>query len=123
MTVLLNLLVGFGTGVLSGCGVGGGSLLILYLTTFVGVDQSTAGALNLLYFLRCAPAALVSHVRQRRVSFSAVGWCSLAGIVTSALGALLATLLPASWLRRAFGMLLLYVGAKEVCCKKETLQG
>lgn len=56
---VIGLLAGLVTGVISGFGIGGGSLLILYLTAFAGMDQYTAGGLNLLYFLFCAPAALI----------------------------------------------------------------
>ncbi len=122
MNVWIGLLVGLATGILSGCGVGGGSLLILYLTAVEGMEQSAAGAINLLYFLCCAPAALISHIRHRRVSGQAVWWCSLLGVFTSVAGAFLAALLPSAWLRRAFGVLLLYVGFKELRCKKEPLQ-
>ena len=87
MTVI-NLLIGFLTGIISGFGVGGGSLLVLYLTVFGGVDQYTAGGINLLYFTGCAPAALVSHIRNKRIVWRAVlpygtvlryywQWCSV----------------------------------------------
>ena len=55
--------VGLLTGVLSGCGIGGGSLLLLWLTLAQDMPQFTAGGINLLYFLACAPAALVSHLK------------------------------------------------------------
>ena len=45
---IVNFLVGMATGILSGFGIGGGSLLILYLTTFAGVPQYTAAGINLL---------------------------------------------------------------------------
>ena len=45
--------VGLLTGVLSGCGIGGGSLLLLWLTLVQDMPQFTAGGINLLYFLAC----------------------------------------------------------------------
>ena len=66
-------LAGLLTGVLSGCGIGGGSLLVLWLTLFEGMPQFTAGGINLLYFLACAPAALVSHVKNRLIDRSRGG--------------------------------------------------
>ena len=41
---LIPLLVGAATGVLSGFGVGGGTLLLVYMTVFAGLDQHLAGA-------------------------------------------------------------------------------
>lgn len=51
---ILEFLVGLVTGIISGFGIGGGSLLILYLTAVAGVNQYTAGGVNLLYFIGCA---------------------------------------------------------------------
>ena len=61
MSALLAVAVGLATGILSGCGVGGGSLLMLYLTLCAGIGQYQAAGINLLYFLSFAPAALAGH--------------------------------------------------------------
>ena len=74
MKIALAIAVGLLTGIISGFGIGGGSLLLVYLTAFAAVDQYTAGGINLLYFLCCAPAALVSHIKNRRVEWQAVLW-------------------------------------------------
>ena len=47
MTIALAVLVGALTGVLSGFGIGGGSLLLLYLTLCAGMEQFAAGGVNL----------------------------------------------------------------------------
>ena len=116
---IVAIIVGLLTGVLSGFGIGGGSLLILYLTAVAGMDQHAAGGINLLYFLCCAPTALISHIRHRRVEWRAVLWCVVAGLVTSALAAWAASAMNTELLRRLFGVLLLYIGVRELFCKKE----
>ena len=60
---LLPLLAGGVTGVLSAFGIGGGSLLLIYLTSFAALDQHQAQGINLLYFLPAAAAALPSHAK------------------------------------------------------------
>ena len=108
------LVVGLVTGILSGFGVGGGSLLMLYLTMFAGVQQFAAGGINLLYFIVCAPAALYSHIKNKLVDKQAVLWCTLTGLPVSAAAALLAARIDVSLLRRGFGLLLLYIGVREL---------
>ena len=54
--IFLDFIVGAATGVLSGFGIGGGTLLVLYLTAVGGIEQTIAGGINLLYFIGCAPA-------------------------------------------------------------------
>ena len=60
---VLPLLVGTATGILSAWGVGGGTLLLLAMTLFLGVEQRTAQGINLLYFLPTAGAGLLFHRR------------------------------------------------------------
>lgn len=112
-------MAGLLTGVLSGFGIGGGSLLILYLTMFTGMEQYAAGGVNLLYFIFCAPAALISHIKNRLIEWKTVLLCTLTGVVTSIGAALLASVMEVSLLRRLFGILLVYIGIKELFCKKE----
>ena len=44
MSAVLAVAIGLLTGILSGFGIGGGSLLLLYLTLFEGAGQYQAGA-------------------------------------------------------------------------------
>ena len=59
--IVLPLLAGMGCGVLSAWGVGGGTLLLLVMTLFFGVDQAAAQGVNLLYFLPTAAMGLIWH--------------------------------------------------------------
>lgn len=113
----IGVLVGLATGVLSGFGIGGGSLLILYLTSFGGMAQLQAAGINLLYFIVCAPSALVSHVKNKLVDGKSALVCAAAGVVTGIAASLLALHLDLSLVRRAFGVFLLYIGARELLCK------
>lgn len=115
---LLPALVGLATGVLSGFGIGGGSLLMLYLTILAGMDQRVAAGINLLYFLACAPAALVSHIKNGLVEKRAALWCAAAGVLCAAGGSALAARIDLSLLRRGFGVLLLYIGIREIFTKR-----
>ena len=58
---ILPFLCGLGASVISAWGVGGGTLLLLVMTLFLGVDQRTAQGINLLFFLPTAISALVCH--------------------------------------------------------------
>ncbi|MDD3832739.1 MAG: sulfite exporter TauE/SafE family protein [Oscillospiraceae bacterium] len=117
MNYLLNLIIGLSTGILSGFGIGGGSLLILYLTCSTGMPQYTAGGINLLYFLFCAPAALISHIKNRLIDKKVFLVCTAAGIPSSILAALFAAYTDVGFLRRIFGILLIIIGVKELFIK------
>ena len=115
--LLLAAAVGLATGVLSGFGIGGGSLLMLWLTCVMGVGQRDAAGMNLLYFLACAPPALWSHWKNGLIDKKASLFCMLAGIPLSILGCLFAGWLELSLIRRGFGVLLLWIGIRDIFSK------
>lgn len=115
---LLPLAVGAATGVLSGFGVGGGTLLLVYMTAFAGLDQHLAQGINLLYFLPAGLMALPAHVKngyiEKPVLLPAIG----AGLVCAALAAWLATSLDVELLRKCFGGFLVVIGVMELFGRK-----
>ena len=114
MQFFLDALAGFATGVVTGFGIGGGTLLVLWLTMVRNTDQLAAQGINLLYFLPSAVCALVSHVKNRRVLWRAVIFCTLAGVPVTVLAALFAAGVDTSLLRRIFGGFLIAVGVSEL---------
>lgn len=114
MDWLVPLLAGTVTGVLSGFGIGGGTLLLIYLTAFAGVAQTQAQGINLLYFLPAAATALPTHIKNGYVDGPTVWPAVLTGLAGTALAAWLATGLDVELLRRCFGGFLIVVGLREL---------
>lgn len=118
MIWIIAILIGAATGVISGFGIGGGSLLMLYLTMLVGIEQRVAGGINLLYFCTCAPFALIGHIRNRLVDWSTAIWVAAAGCAASFVASRLAHAIDVSVLKQGFGVLLIYIGCKELFFQK-----
>lgn len=118
MTWLFSALAGFLTGVLSGFGIGGGTLLLLWLTMVSGMDQLKAGGVNLLYFVCCALPALWGHWKNGLIEKKAALWCAAAGLPACILAAIAANWLDVTLLRRMFGVFLLFIGFRELFSKK-----
>ena len=114
---VLPFLCGLGAAVISAWGVGGGTLLLLVMTLFLGVDQRTAQGINLLYFLPTAVCALIFHAKHRQICWKAVVPAALAGCAAAVPGALLAASLEMELLRKLFGGFLIAVGLVEIFCK------
>lgn len=114
MSFLIPLLAGGVTGILSGFGIGGGTLLLIYMTTFAQISQDAAQGINLLYFLPTAATALISHKRNGYLKKDAVRPAIWLGLAGTALAAWLATSLDVGLLRKCFGAYLLYVGCVEL---------
>ena len=115
---LLPFLCGLGASIISAWGVGGGTLLLLVMTLFLGVDQRTAQGINLLFFLPTAASALVCHWRggylDKPTLKNAVPWAVAAAL----LGAWVATTLDVEVLRKPFGVYLLLSGVSLVWPRK-----
>lgn len=114
----LAVLAGLICGVLSGFGIGGGSLLMVWLTALLSMDQHARRmASNLLYFLPAAGCSLIFHVKNRQIVWKAVVPAAIAGCLTAIPGALLAGSVDTALLRRLFGGFLVLVGISEVFFK------
>ena len=111
---IIAALAGAATGVLSGFGVGGGSLLLIYMTSFAGVPQTLAQGVNLLYFLPTAATALPAHFKNGFVEKKALLPAIAAGLACSALTAWAATALDVEILRKCFGGFLILIGLQEL---------
>ncbi len=111
---LIAALAGAVTGVLSGFGVGGGSLLLIYMTNFAGLAQNLAQGINLAYFLPTAATALPAHFKNGYVEKRALFPAVCAGLACSALTAWAATALDVEILRKCFGVFLLVIGVREL---------
>jgi len=108
------VLAGTATGVLSGFGVGGGTLLLIYMTAFAGVEQRLAQGINLLYFLPAAAMALPAHLKNGYVDTQTAKPAIAAGLAGTAAAAWAATAMDVGLLRRLFGVYLLVIGLREL---------
>ena len=113
------LLAGLLTGILSGFGVGGGTLLLVYMTLIAGLDQPLAQGINLLYFLPAGLMALPAHVKNGYIERQALLPAISAGLVCAALAAWAATAVDTALLRKCFGAFLILIGLWELAGKEK----
>ena len=111
---LSAIAVGFATGILSGFGIGGGTLLILYLTLVTGMDQHTAQGINLLYFLPTAFASLLIHKKNDYVNHKGAIPAVICGCVSAVIFSCMAFYVKIPSLKRFFGGFLIITGLSEL---------
>ena len=107
---VLPFLCGLGAAVISAWGVGGGTLLLLVMTLFLGVDQRTAQGINLLFFLPTALSALRCHRNNGCLDTPTLRAAVPFAVPAALLGAWIATAVDVEILRRPFGIYLLLSG-------------
>ena len=110
----VSVLVGTILGVLSGLGTGGGSLLILWLTLMLGMDQETARSINLMFFIPSALVACLFRLKQGRLDIKKVLPAIIAGSIASGLFTFLSRDMDTTMLRKLFGGLLIVTGLREL---------
>ena len=113
--LLLGTLLGF----LSGLGIGGGSLLVLWLTVIAGTAPETARSINLLFFLPAAFISLLFRKKQGILPLKPILPAILSGCISAALSSWLAVFLNTQLLKKAFGILLILTGIRELLYKQK----
>lgn len=118
-TLPFSLIIGTILGFLSGIGVGGGSLLILWLTLVLGLSPESVRGINLLFFLPCAAGASIFRIRRGTLSLRLLLPAIASGCIFAAVFSFLSSRFPVLILRKGFGILLLAAGLREVFHKNE----
>lgn len=120
MRLILLALIGVLSGIVSGMGIGGGTILIPALTVFFGIDQQAAQNINLIYFIPTALMALTTHFKNGSVEKSVLWRIVLPGIIGAIIGSYIAVRIDALMLRKIFGFFLLAMGLLEIFKKEES---
>jgi uncharacterized membrane protein YfcA len=115
VTVVIGTVLGF----LSGLGIGGGSLLILWLTIVLGTDPQTARSINLLFFLPSAVIACILRRKHGMPAFSKLLPAIAGGTTAAAVVTWLASQTSPDVLRKPFGFLLLLTALRELFYRRK----
>jgi len=104
-------------GVLAGLGVGGGSLLILWLTLVLQMGHPQARIINLLFFLPCAIVSSFFRWKQGALDIKKILPAVLAGCAAAGVFSFVGRYLDTQLLKKFFGILLLATGLRELLYK------
>jgi uncharacterized membrane protein YfcA len=107
---MLNFLIGLAVSILSGLGIGGGGLLVIFLVLVGGVGQLEAQGINLVFFLFSSGAAMIVHLIRRKLNFKLIFFLTLFGCIGAVIGSLIAQSCDPELIRRYFGILLILSG-------------
>lgn len=113
----MEAIIGFLTGILASMGLGGGFILVVWLTLFADIDQKTAQGINVLFFLPIAFISLIMHYKNKLINTDMVKKLALAGIVGSILGTTAALFIPSELLKKIFALFLFCFGIRELFVK------
>ena len=116
---LIPFLCGLAASIISAWGVGGGTLLLLVMTLFLGVAPRPAQGITLLFFLPTAISALICHAKGGFLDRPTLKTAIPIAVLAAAAGAWLATAIDVDLLRKPFGVYLLLSGISLIWPSKK----
>ena len=102
------------SGVLSGWGVGGGTLLLIFMTAFQNIPAHEARVINLLYFLPTASGSLFGHLKNGFIEKKAFIFTAASGVCSAFIVSGLSGNINTDLMRRLFGIFLIILGLREL---------
>lgn len=116
---MLEIIIGILSGMISGIGMGGGTILILILTLFLNVDQHVAQAINLVFFIPTAVSAIIINKKQGLIDFKVSSIISIFGVISAIIASVVANRIDSNFLRKIFGVFLGIVAINEIISLKK----
>lgn len=110
--------IGLLSGIISGMGIGGGTILIPGLIIFSNLNQHQAQGVNLAVFIPIAIVALITHFREKNIDLKTSTPIILTGLFGAFAGSTIAMKMTPSLLRKIFAVFLFIMGVYEIFGKK-----
>ena len=111
---MFEIIIGVISGIVSGTGMGGGTILIFLLTYLCNIEQHIAQATNLIFFIPTSIIAIIINAKNKNINIKLGIIISLYGILGAIIGANLSIHLDMKSLRKYFGIFLLIISAHEI---------
>lgn len=111
---MVEILTGILAGSVSGLGMGGGTILILILSSFLGIEQHIAQATNLVFFIPTAISATIINLKQKLVNIKTGLIIIISGSIGTIISSRIAVNLEANNLKKYFGFFLLIIAINEI---------
>lgn len=111
---MINVLIGIISGIVSGSGMGGGAILILCLSVFMGIEQHIAQGANLVFFIPTSISAIFINIKQKLINWKLAVPITVFGIIGAIIGANIAVRMNVNMLKRFFGIFLFFIAFFQI---------
>ena len=111
---MIVILFGLIAGIVTGLGMGGGTILILLLSVFLGQDQHVAQATNLIFFIPTSIAAIYTNFKYKNVNLKLALTVSSFGVLGAIIGATISSAINSTILKKFFAVFILIIAIYEI---------
>lgn len=110
----MPVIFGIVAGIVTGLGMGGGTILILLLSLFMNLEQHIAQATNLVFFVPTALSAIIINVKQKNIDYKLAITVIVFGIIGAVIGAIISESISSNNLRKYFAIFILLIAFYEI---------
>ena len=111
---MTQIAIGIVAGIVSGTGMGGGTILIFLLTFMLGIEQHIAQATNLIFFIPTAIVAIIVNLKNKNIDIKLAILVSVFGILGAIMGANISIHIDVGILKKCFGAFLALITINEI---------
>lgn len=111
---MIETLIGVISGIVSGTGMGGGTILIFLLTFLLGIEQHIAQATNLIFFIPTSIIAIIVNIKNKNIDIKLAILISIFGVFGAILGANISIYTDVNILKKIFGAFLAVIAIHEI---------
>ncbi len=111
---MLQIFIGVISGIVSGMGMGGGTILIFLLTFVCNIEQHIAQATNLIFFVPTSIIAIIVNIKNKNIDIKLGIYTAIFGILGAIIGANIAIYTDVNKLRKLFGVFLIIIVLHEI---------
>ncbi len=111
---MIKILIGIVSGIVSGTGMGGGTILIFMLTVVCNIDQHIAQATNLIFFIPTSIMAIIVNLKNKNINLKLGIYIAIFGILGAIIGANIAIYTDVNVLKKYFGGFLVIIVFHEI---------
>jgi len=111
---MTEILIGIVAGIVSGTGMGGGTILIFLLSFLLGIEQHVAQATNLVFFIPTAIVAIIVNLKNKNIDVKLAILVSTFGVLGAIIGANISIHIEVGMLKKCFGAFLAMIAIHEI---------
>lgn len=110
----MEIIFGIIAGTITGMGMGGGTILILLLTLFLGVNQHVSQGINLVFFIPTSIIAIIINWKNKNIDFKLGIQLAVFGIIGAFVGTIISSNIDVKTLKKIFAIFLLIISFYEI---------
>lgn len=110
MSIIISIISGIATGI----GLGGGTILIIGLTTILEIERKIAQSINLIFFVPTAIISIILNWKNKNIRWKVAIYIVISSIIGVIFGTIIAIRIDTKILKKLFGFFIGIIAIYEL---------